>query len=115
VKTKILPVLLLTFIALGCGGGQDPGDNSRLDGLTPNEGAAVSGSGASATEVIVTSHDVSLPDGCNTCQIAELVIEFVDAFDRGDHEQLSRLFFVSEDPSPRISLRKGTTRGRGTR
>src|SRR3712207_8280195 len=38
-----------------------------------------------------------------------------DAFNRGDQERLSRLSFVSEGPSLRISLRKVTTRGRGTR
>jgi hypothetical protein len=115
VKTKILPVLFLAFITLGCGGRRDSGDDSRLDGPAPNEGAGVSRSGASATEVIVTSDDASLPDGCDTRQIAELVIECANAFNRGDQERLSRLFFVSEGPSPRISLRKGTTRGRGTR
>jgi hypothetical protein len=100
VNTKILPVLILAFIALGCGARRDSGDDSRLDGPTPNEGTGVSGTGASATEVIVTSDDASLPNGCNTRQIAELVIEFVDAFNRGEQERLSRLFFVSEGPSP---------------
>ena len=59
-----------------------------------------SGDQGSATEVIVTSDDASLPDGCNMRQIAGLVIEFVDAFNRGDVERLSQLFFVSEGPSP---------------
>ncbi len=114
-KTKILPVLFLAFITLGCGGRRDSGDDSQLDGPAPNEGAGVSRSGASGTEVIVTSDDASLPDGCDTRQITELVIECADAFNRGDQERLSRLFFVSEGPSLRISLRKVTTRGRGTR
>jgi uncharacterized spore protein YtfJ len=65
VKTKILPVLVLAFVALGCGGGRDSGADSRLDGPTANEGAGVSGSGAPVTEVIVTSDDASLPEGCN--------------------------------------------------
>jgi hypothetical protein len=102
VKTKILPVLFLAFIKLGCGGRRDSGDDSQLDGPAPNEGAGVSRSGASGTEVIVTSDDASLPDGCDTRQIAELVIECADAFNRGDQERLSRLFFVSEGPSLRI-------------
>ena len=55
---------------------------------------------AKATKVIVTSEDESLPDGCGTRAIARLVIEFVDAFNRGDQATLSRLFFVSEGPSP---------------
>jgi hypothetical protein len=53
-----------------------------------------------ATRVRVTSDDPSLPDGCHPREIAELVIDFIDAFDRGDQERLSRLFFISEGPSP---------------
>jgi hypothetical protein len=89
-------VLVLAFVALGCGG------ESRSDGPATSGDASVSGGGApaSATEVIVTSDDASLPDGCNSREIAGLVIEFVDAFNRGDGERLSRLFFVSEGPSP---------------
>ena len=100
-KTRIL-VLVLALVVLGCGGEQDSGDGSRHAGSPMDEGANVQESGdqASATEVIVTSDDASLPDGCNTRQIARLVIEFVDAFNRGDGERLSRLFFVSEGPSP---------------
>jgi hypothetical protein len=95
-------MLVLAFVALGCGGEQSSGDGSRHAGSPMDEGANVQESGdqASATEVIVTSDDASLPDGCNTRQIARLVIEFVDAFNRGEQERLSRLFFVSEGPSP---------------
>jgi hypothetical protein len=93
---KILPVLVLAFVALGCGG------ESRSGGTATSGDASVSGgeAPASATEVIVTSDDASLPDGCGTREIAGLVIEFVDAFNRGDGERLSQLFFVSEGPSP---------------
>jgi hypothetical protein len=50
--------------------------------------------------VIVTSDDPSLPEGCHPRQVAELVISFVDAFNSGDQATLSRIFFVSEGPSP---------------
>ena len=50
--------------------------------------------------MIVTSDDASLPDGCHPRQVAELVISFVDAFNSGDQATLSRIFFVSEGPSP---------------
>jgi hypothetical protein len=101
-STRVLPVLLLAFVVLGCGGEQGSGDGSQHAGSPAGEGAKVQESGdhGSATKVIVTSDDASLPDGCNTRQIAELAIEFVDAFNRGDEERLSRLFFVSEGPSP---------------
>jgi hypothetical protein len=91
-------VLLLVFVVLGCGGEQ----SSRHAGSPTGEGAKVQESGdhVSDTKVIVTSDDASLPDGCSTRQMAELAIEFVDAFNRGDEERLSRLFFVSEGPSP---------------
>jgi hypothetical protein len=95
-------VLLLVFVVLGCRGEQGSEDGSRHAGSPTGEGAKVQESGdhVSDTKVIVTSDDASLPDGCNTRQIAELAIEFVDAFNRGDEERLSRLFFVSEGPSP---------------
>lgn len=50
--------------------------------------------------MIVTSDDASLPDGCHPRQVADLVISFVDAFNSGDQASLSRIFFVSEGPSP---------------
>ena len=90
----LLPVLVLAFVTLGCGGGPD------AEGPRPDDRAGIPGTRASATEVIVTSDDASLPDGCDTRQSAGLVIEFVDAFNRGDGERLSRLFFISEGPSP---------------
>jgi hypothetical protein len=96
---RILPVLILALVALGCGGGQDAGHDQQ-PARSAVGGAEVSGSGASPTKVIVTSDDASLPDGCNSRQIAGLVLEFIDAFNRGDVEHLSRLFFISEGPSP---------------
>ena len=52
------------------------------------------------TRVIVTSDDASLPDGCHPRQVAGLVISFVNAFNSGDQASLSRIFFLSEGPSP---------------
>jgi hypothetical protein len=101
-STRVLWVVLVLF-ALGCGGGRDSSDDQRQ----PEEpvarggaGAPEDGAGEPATKIIVTSDDASLPDGCSTRQIAELAIEFVDAFNSGDGERLSRLFFVAEGPSP---------------
>jgi hypothetical protein len=98
----ILPVLVLAFLALGCGGEQGSGGDSRPAEPMTEGGAGVAEGEAhgSATKVIVTSDDPSLPDGCRPRQIAELVIDFIDAFNRGDQERLSRLFFISEGPSP---------------
>jgi hypothetical protein len=98
-ETKILPFLVLAFVVSGCGGGQEVGERSQPD-APETEVTDVSAGTVSPTKVIVTSDDSSLPDGCNTRQIAGLVIEFVDAFNRGDGERLSRLFFVAEGPSP---------------
>ena len=53
-----------------------------------------------STRVIVTSNDASLPEGCRPKQVAELLISFVDAFNRGDQAVLSRIFFLSKGPSP---------------
>ena len=95
-------MLLLALVVLGCGGESHSGDGSRHPGSPMGEGPNVQESGehGSDTKIIVTSDDASLPEGCNARQIAELAIDFVDAFNRGDAERLSRLFFVSEGPSP---------------
>jgi hypothetical protein len=99
-KTRILPVLVLALLVLGCG--KDPGHDTQ-----PSEpegdgagGPAVQPGREPTTKVIVTSDDASLPDGCHPRQLAGLVIDFIDAFNRGDQERLSRLFFISEGPSP---------------
>jgi hypothetical protein len=101
-KTRILPLLVLAFLVLGCGGERGSGGDSRPAGAAASGGAGVPADEARgpATKVIVTSDDPSLPDGCRPRQIAELVIAFIDAFNRGDQERLSRLFFISEGPSP---------------
>src|SRR5688500_10935471 len=53
-----------------------------------------------STVVIATNDDASLPDGCHPRQVAGLVISFVNAFNSGDQASLSRIFFLSEGPSP---------------
>jgi hypothetical protein len=99
-KTTVIMVLILALIAAGCGGAPEgPGGDSR-----PAEPITNGGAGGEAprpaTKVLVTSEDPSLPDGCRPREIAELVLDFFDAFNRGDQERLSRLFFISEGPSP---------------
>jgi hypothetical protein len=100
----ILPILVLACLLLGCGGGT--GRDSRSEGPPKNPGMVEDGTRAAAessepaTRVIVTSDDPSLPDGCRPRQIAELLVFFIDAFNRGDQERLSRLFFIAEGPSP---------------
>ncbi|MGH3144375.1 MAG: hypothetical protein ACRDTR_01075 [Rubrobacter sp.] len=93
-------MVVLAFLMLGCGGetnrgesreGPGPGDEVREPAVPPAQ---------EPTEVIVTSDDASLPEGCHPGQVAELVVAFVDAFNSGDRERLSRIFFVSEGPSP---------------
>ncbi|HEV3477666.1 MAG TPA: hypothetical protein VG127_09305, partial [Rubrobacteraceae bacterium] len=97
-----MPLLTLAFLTLGCGGDEPDGGGSQPPGSAAGERADVAGGGArgAATEVIVTSDDASLPDGCRPRQIADLVIGFIDAFNSGDQGRLSQLFFISEGPSP---------------
>ncbi len=92
-KKRTLPMLVLALLVLGCGGesGERPGKEAPGSSFAPVR---------EPTEVIVTSDDASLPDGCHPRQVAELVVGFVDAFNSGDRDQLSRIFFVSEGPSP---------------
>jgi hypothetical protein len=84
------PVLLVLFV-VGCG---DDGP-ARPDGVAA--GAPVP---AHTSEVIVTSSDDALPEGCSPRRVAGLLIRFLDAFNQGRREDLSSAFFVSEGPSP---------------
>jgi hypothetical protein len=93
-KMTILPILALVFLLFGCGEDRDTGGSHSAGG---ERGPVVR---QEPTRVIVTSDDAWLPDGCHPRQVAELVISFVDAFNSGDQASLSRIFFVSEGPSP---------------
>jgi len=101
VREKI-PVLLLLaallFLMGGCG------DEVKRQGGVGRTGefpvAGGEGLDAPDTRVIVTSASSALPEGCRPRPVAEVVIRFVDAFNRGDQASLSRIFFVSEGPSP---------------
>ncbi len=91
---KIASFLVLGVLAVllvGCGG----------DGSGP-DGAVVAGEPVPAhtREVIVTSDDDALPEGCRPRRVADLLIRFLDAFNQGRQEELSNAFFVSEGPSP---------------
>jgi hypothetical protein len=110
-KIRIWLLMVLGFYVLGCGGEHAPEDSdgaSRLAERATNGGArAAEGEvrgtvtrPSGSTKVLVTSGDASLPDGCQPRQFAELVIDFIDAFNTGDQNRLSRLFFISEGPSP---------------
>lgn len=101
--TGIFTVLFLVSLLLGCA--EDKVSNDPLSPGADKSGVAVDQSGPEresghASKVIVTSDDDSLPHGCHPQQVAVLVNEFVEAFNRGDAERLSRLFFISEGPSP---------------
>jgi hypothetical protein len=95
-KTVILAFLVLLFLLGGCGEERDPGESHYAGGDSQRESEVHQ----EPTRVIVTSDDASLPDGCHPRQVAELVISFVNAFNSGDQASLSRIFFVSEGPSP---------------
>ena len=97
-KKLILPMLVLTLLALGCGGEanrEQPVEYQDNEVREPAVSAV-----REPTEVIVTSDDAPLPEGCHPRQVAELVVGFVDAFNSGDRDQLSRIFFVADGPSP---------------
>ena len=94
-------MLILTLLMLGCGGGADPEGSKKESGTASGGGGGSSVSTVQEpTEVLVTSDDASLPDGCHPRQLAEIVVGFVDAFNSGDRNRLARIFFVSEGPSP---------------
>ncbi len=99
-KRVILPMLILTLLMLGCGGEAEPEGSKKGSGTAGGAGGSSVSPAWEPTEVIVTSDDPSLPDGCHPRQVAELVVSYVDAFNSGDRNRLSRIFFVSEGPSP---------------
>jgi hypothetical protein len=99
-KKRILPMLILTLLMLGCAGEVDPEASKKERGTAGGGGGSSVSKVGVPTEVIVTSDDASLPDGCHPRQVAEIVVGFVDAFNSGDTDRLSSIFFVSEGPSP---------------
>lgn len=104
----ILLVVILLCLTPGCGGEQDSSAPERTVERTADQSSIGSATAemteragdAPATKVIVTSKDSSLPDGCEPRRAALLVSDFVDAFNQGDGAALSRIFFISEGPSP---------------
>ncbi len=95
-KAAVTVALILLVLLLGC-------DEERaVEGQDEVGGDVAAGEPVPAfdPEVIVTGDDPALPEGCHPRQVAELVIDFVDAFNRGDTEALSRVFFLSDGPSP---------------
>src|ERR687895_1381432 len=93
-KAAILAILALLFV--GCERDRDSGTSDSASGDRQPEPVMYQ----EPTRVIVTSDDASLPDGCHPRQVAGLVISFVNAFNSGDQASLSRIFFLSEGPSP---------------
>lgn len=104
-RAIFLAMVALALSGLSCGGDEGSGEAERrleTTGPVRASGPDTSGSGESAgrPEVLVTARDESLPVGCRPREIAGLVLDFFDAFNAGDKDRLSRLFFVSEGPSP---------------
>lgn len=94
-RTKIAgagALVVLLFFVLGCGGDSRP---PGVDG-----GVAGRPVVAHTRDVIVTSDDTALPEGCRPRPVANLLIGFFDAFNDGRREDLSRSFFLSEGPTP---------------
>lgn len=81
---------ILVLLLAGCADG-----SPRPDEVVTGEPVP-----AHTREVIVTSDDESLPEGCRPRRVADLLIRFLDAFNQGRQEELSSAFFVSEGPSP---------------
>lgn len=104
----LMGLVVLGFLVLGCGGDVDrsrpsgPEAESRSVSVAGDAGPAASAPAREMQDVrvVVTGDDDTLPDGCHPRQVARVVADFFDAFNRGDLDRLSRLFFVAEGPSP---------------
>jgi len=95
-KTATLSILAFLFLLSGCEEDRDTGGSHSAGGDSLGEPVDY----RQPTRVIVTSDDASLPDGCHPRQVADLVISFIEAFNKGDQTVLSQVFFLSEAPSP---------------
>ena len=84
--------LFLVVFLWGCGGGAGQ--------PRPDEVVATEPVTAHTRDVIVTSDDEALPEGCRPRRVAGLLIYFFEAFNQGSQEELSRTFFLSEGPTP---------------
>lgn len=115
VRTIFLAMLALALVGMSCGGdegsrGAEPSVGTTAPGTVDRTSAygggvtdlerAVAPEDEGETEILVTAGDASLPEGCRPREVAGLVLDFFDAFNAGDRERLSRLFFVAEGPSP---------------
>ena len=88
---KKIAVGFFVLFVVSCCGGPSPG----TDEAVKRETAPVH-----TGEVVVTGDGGALPGGCRPGPVAELLIFFFDSFNRGDRDELSRAFFISEAPSP---------------
>lgn len=119
---------LLVVLVVACQNSTASPDQSAAGGKDrPTDAAAVPGEGNGAGDanregtarpgyespvpVIVTRDDPSLPAGCRPRQTAGLIMNFFEAFNRGDQERLSR-FFVAKAPIPGLY---GVSEDRGSR
>ena len=93
-RKKIAGFWVLALLALVVVGCEEDG-SPRPDGVSTREPVP-----AHTGEVIVTSDDDALPEGCRPRRVAGLLIRFLDAFNQGRRAELSSAFFVSEGPSP---------------
>ncbi len=82
---------LLALLLAGCGEDRSP----RPDEVLTGEPVP-----AHTREIVVTSDDDALPEGCRPRRVAGLLIRFLDAFNQGRQDELSSAFFVSDGPSP---------------
>lgn len=47
---------------------------------------------AKEREVIVSRDDPGLPEGCSPAEVAQLIMNFLDAYNNGDQEQIAQFF-----------------------
>jgi len=123
-RFKVPFVLLVALFLAGCAnvsGSAPPTSGTRSDDSATAVDTSVAGSEGEkqlpsrsyepSAPVIVTRDDPSLPAGCRPRQTAGLIMNFFEAFNRGDQERLSR-FFVPYYPIPGLY---GVSEDRGSR
>lgn len=104
--TRMIAGLFALFALLlvaGCSFGSDSSQAKNNSGSGKQAASTVHGklvgSYRPTEKVIITKDNPSLPGGCRPREVAGLITNFFDAFDRGDQGKLSR-FFVQKGPTP---------------
>lgn len=106
-------VIILSLVLTACNSGADPGRADTTE--TQPESLVVVAATASPSAAQVSAPTPTLesfPSGCSTAEVTALLTRFLDAFNKGDQDQLIQFFpqGQAEDDQDSVSFRYGVGR-----